>query len=246
MLNKKVLWVLVAVMAVSVVVNVFLVVTNFQAQNQFTDLNSTYEALVIERDALNREIAGLVYEKDALNLDLASVTTERDSLKSEVALLVTERDQARADVETCSGVNNITIAENEALKYERDSLKAEIGALIIERDEAVAEVSNLLSELNSLREPNIKTIDMQSYDARQYTPDRLFVSGLLVNVGGGCAYNLTLKVVAYDVLGTLVINTTAYETYWLNPASYLHVDTYVNYEGQPLSEWTITAVWDTK
>ncbi|MCW4016790.1 MAG: hypothetical protein NWF06_10505 [Candidatus Bathyarchaeota archaeon] len=243
-MNKKMLWILVAVVAVSVVTNVFLVIAYFQAQNKFDDLSTVYDEVVVERNSLDAQVDALVIENDVLDSEVSGLTAERDALKSEVDSVVAERDSAKAEAEEYFGINSILIADNNALESERDALKAEVAALIIERDEALAEVAKMAPEYESLKEPNIVTINLQSSDERAYNPDRLEISGYLVNVGGSPAYNVKVQVEAYDSLDNLVINTTAYEMNWLHPAGHNYINTYVSYEGQPLADWTITVVWD--
>jgi len=46
------------------------------------------------------------------------------------------------------------------------------------------------------------------------------------------------------MLCVLVINTTAFEVFSMDPRSHVYVWVNVNYEGQPLSEWLINTVWD--
>ena len=220
-------------------VNVYLVTINVQVQNQ-------KNALIFEKDSLSIELASLIGERDALASEKDALIVERDSLKNEVETLIIERDVARAEVESYIGLNRALIDDNNAMTVERNDLKAEINNLIGERDDARATVSSLLAELNVLREPNVKTIGLEAWEDRTFTPDRLHIRCLLINVGGSPATNVKLEVVAYDAIGALVINATAHEEIGLFPGTHLNVDTYVNYEGQPLSGWKITTVWDTQ
>lgn len=220
-LKKFVPWVLLVIISISVSVNVYLGFAYIQLQNDSDDLIND---LFLERSEL---------------------MNERDDLKSEIETLVIERDDAEAEVESFIGLNRGLIDENYNLMGERDDLKNEIYILTIERDNARAAETNLLTELDLLKMPNIITINLEASDHRNPTLVHQFqFSCDLINVGGSNARNVKIDVEAHDALGVLVINTTAFEVFSMDPGSHVYAWVNINYEGQPLSDWNITTVWD--
>lgn len=199
--------------------------------------------VIISASVLVNVYLGLKYVQ--LQNNSNALFNERDELKSEIETLVVERDNAKAEVESFIGLNNALIDNNYELMIERDDLKNEVSFLTIERDEARATGTNLSAEIDSLKEPNVITLNLSPNDYRTSNSVHQLQFGCdLINVGGGIAQNVRINVEAHDSLGALVINTTAFQLFSMNPGSYTHVWVPINYEGQPLSNWSITTVWD--
>ncbi len=268
-MNKKMLWILVTIIGVSVVANVFLVGTNLQVQNQFTDLRTTYEALVVERDALKAKVVTLVTERDALltqvtalsserdalknernslNGEVSSLTTERDDLKDQMSTLVTERDDALALTDEYEGLKYALIAEVNALTTERNDLKTQVYTLTVARDAALGDIYDLQAEIQQLRVGRLMS-DLGSYDNRDNSlQPYIHVYGIIWNVGTYPASNCKLPVTAkqgdVEAVDTY-INVGTLSGYETNPHTSLkEIDQRVYYTGTALTDRQIVLEYD--
>jgi chromosome segregation ATPase len=197
---------------------------------------------------LNAYLFTINFQIQSHNNDLIR---EREALKAEVATVVTERDEALQNLEPYIGINNALSAEIEAIQQERENLKAEIDGLVTERDEATQENIQLNTELNSkldelerLSASCVMAVGITAEDFRNSNPNSLEVSGYLINAGVNTVYNANIKVVAYDALGNLVINTTGLKNgYYIQARNYRQFIAVINYDGEPISSWTATPEW---
>lgn len=109
-MNKKLLMALVTIIGVSVSVNIFLGITNFQDQNQINDLKTEREALkteistlITERDNARAEAESLMGQNNVVVASNSALLTERDTLKGEVYSLNNQKDDAVSCVEDLNG-----------------------------------------------------------------------------------------------------------------------------------------------
>ncbi|MCX8150561.1 MAG: hypothetical protein N3D85_03555 [Candidatus Bathyarchaeota archaeon] len=133
------------------------------------------------------------------------------------------------------------------LKNQITNLQNQLGNLQAENENLQKENANLKHQLYYEREPFLVTrlgvsdvLYNPQYQGKSLIP-RLYIKGEVWNIGGKPAYNCSLHVVLYQ--GSVVANETLIELGNIEPWSYVNVDKNIYYEGERLTNWTITPQW---
>ncbi|MGF3522433.1 MAG: hypothetical protein ACQXXJ_04980 [Candidatus Bathyarchaeia archaeon] len=134
-----------------------------------------------------------------------------------------------------------------ALESQLSTVQGQLRSLQDENANLQRENANLKHQLYYEREPFLVTMLGVSdvlynpqYRGRSLTP-RLYIQGEVWNAGDKVAYNCSLHVVLYQ--GSAVANETTIELGNIKPWTYVKVDRNIYYEGERLTNWTITPQW---
>jgi len=141
--------------------------------------------------------------------------------------------------------NQITALENqENLKNQIIDLQHQLYNLQTENENLQRKNANLEHQLYYEREPFLVTrlgvsdvLYNPQYRGKSLIP-RLYIQGEVWNIGDKIAFNCSLHVVLYQ--GNVVANETYIELGDIQPWSLVKVDRNIYYEGERLTNWTIT------
>lgn len=134
-----------------------------------------------------------------------------------------------------------------ALESQLVTVQDQLRSLQDENENLQRENENLKHQLYYEREPFLVTrlgvsdvLYNPQYRGRSLVP-RLYIQGEVWNVGDKEAYNCSLHVILYQ--GSVVANETLIELGNIKPWCYVKVDRNIYYEGERLTNWTITPQW---
>jgi len=167
---------------------------------------------------LETEVADLDSEKNIL-LD------EKNSLQNQVDALTNDRSNLQSQVESLT-------SEKESLTSEKNSLQNQVDSLTTENND-------LQNELDSLSTPNfIQNLEVTDTRPVFFQRPRVRITGEVWNVGTTAA-NCRLHVILYQ--GSDVAEDTYVDVGLIGGRSFESVDETINYDGSPISDYTITA-----
>ena len=142
-----------------------------------------------------------------LHSQVSSLQSENANKQNQISSLNTQIEQLNGEINNVRTEAAQKDASLENKDHQIDSLNSQISSLASQVNELNSQVSSLGGQIAHLKEAYIVTA-LGAKEILESTPYHLYISGTVINTGGGTAYNAGLHVVAYNVNGSLAINMT--------------------------------------
>jgi peptidoglycan hydrolase CwlO-like protein len=212
-----------------------------------------YNPLVASKES---QIASLNMQTVSMDSQISTLQNQKESQQTQISDLNAEIVRLNGVIEDLKSQASQRDAEMANKDRQIDGLNIQIRSLADEVNNLNSQVSSLGGQISHLRSAYIVTA-LGANEILNSTPHHLYISGSVINTGGGTAYNAGLHVVAYTVAGELAINMTVpfFGTFGSGPGDSSSIQlsslgtteefaVMVNiYHEGVLGAWDITPVW---
>lgn len=272
-MNNRIVVIISAILAVSLIVNGYLYVTNTQTQNQ---LHTQYNELQytigyagnteLERDALKEQVDDLILQRDTarsdvewlngrintLDFEITELTNTVNYLTNSIDDLIDERNALKTFIVLISGERDTARADVDVLLGKVNQQNIDIASLTNERDTLKEELVDIADEVGDLRWKLRFSIDRikQINDGINDNGSQLSWTGYLINAGVTEVSGIEFHIEAWDLLEQKVINVTAGAngnldaTWTLSSGRILRYTCRLDYSPYALSRYNITLIWE--